>query len=105
MDSSEASTRLRTKGIELSKSVDRLTHTVTELDEESSHCSGLADRYEDFAARMADEYPSLAGPAAQLAVLFRELEVALDRLNATNASVIRDGGSLADDVIDLTREP
>jgi len=104
MDSAEVSTRLRSAGVELSQSVDRLTRSLTELDEASGGCAGLAARYDDFAVRMAAEYPALAGPASELAVLFRELDVALARVNTTTSALVGKGGSLADGVIGLTQE-
>jgi hypothetical protein len=80
----------------LSDSVDALAGHVLDLTDHRSNCDVLADHYADFARRMESEYPSLAGPAGELAKLFRELDGALDRLGAHSETVIGHGGLLAD---------
>ena len=51
---------------------------------------------EDLSARMREEHPSLAGPAARLAELWRDLDAVLARLTAEGEQVIVAGDGLAD---------
>ncbi len=89
---------LKIKAAHLSDSVDALSGHVLDLTDHRTSCYDLADHYDDFAHRMADEYPSLAGPAIELAKLFRQLDAALSRLGSHSESVIVEGGLLADKV-------
>lgn len=89
---------LRAAQHRLSEATDRLVGHVIALDESRQTCSRLAEHYDDFARRMAVQYPSLAGPASQLAELHRELDVALSRLSASTESVAAVSGRVADRV-------
>lgn len=94
--SSERSGDLGRAGDRLSDAVGGMASTVLGMDSERARCSDLADRYEDLSARMQSEHPSLAGPAARLAELWRELDAALGRLTAQSEQVIVAGDGLAD---------
>jgi hypothetical protein len=83
---------------QLDAAADRLAGTVFGLDEGREDCIRLADRYEDFAGRMAVEYPLLAGPAARLGELFIDLNEVLGRLSKTTEELTASAGLLADRV-------
>jgi hypothetical protein len=94
--SRELSADLARAGDRLSEAVGGMASTVLGMDSERARGARLADRYEDLSARTRDEYPSLAGPAARLAELWRELDAALGRLTAQSEQVIVAGDGLAD---------
>jgi hypothetical protein len=85
----------------LSDAADRLAGDVLGLDDSRSDCLRLADRYQGLALRMADGYPSLAGPAAAIAQLCTQLHVQLGRLNLVNEELVAASGRLADRVARL----
>jgi hypothetical protein len=86
---------------QLDETADRLAGTVLGLDGGREDCIRLGGRYEDFAGRMADEYPSLAGPAAHLGELFVDLNVALGKLSRTTEELTASAGLLADRIAAL----
>ena len=81
---------------------DALAGHVLDLTDRRSSCDELADHYADFACRINDEYPSLAGPAQELAKLFRQLDQALARLGTHSETMIVEGGLLADQVAGIS---
>ncbi len=96
---------LQETAAKLSDSVDALAGHVLDLTDHRSNCGELAAHYADFAARMSVEYPSLAGPAEELAKLFLQLDSALDQLGTRSESVIVEGGLLADRVSAIAGPP
>ena len=88
--------RLHSAGRQLSDSVDRLTGHVVAVGGDRRRSAELADRYREFAGRVAGEYPSLAAPAERLSTLFVDLDVALARMAAGTEELIAAGGRLAD---------
>jgi ABC-type transporter Mla subunit MlaD len=88
---------------QLSDSVDALAGHAIDLRDQRTKYIDLADHYEDFAGRMSEQYPSLAGPATALADLFRQLDASLGRLESCTDGVIAHGGTLADQVTSASR--
>ncbi len=80
----------------LDSAVSSLSRDLLEMDSSRSRCARLARRHEDFADRVAADYPSLAGPARRIAELYRELDTALARMSRGAEGVIAEGGRTAD---------
>ncbi len=93
---------LRLKLAEVTRTLDSavtsLSRDVLEMDSNRSRCATLARRHDDFADRVATQYPSLAGPARRIAELYRELDTALARLSHSTEGVVAEGGRTADRV-------
>lgn len=75
---------------------DALSGHVMALEPECSRALAMAERYDRLAATTAEDYPSLEGPARELARLWRELGEALERLGQKTEREIAAGGTLAD---------
>ncbi len=90
--------------IQLNDAADRLASTVLVLDEDRRDCTDLAGRYKDLSGRMAQEYPSLAGPAAKLGELFTNLDAVLRRLSCRTEELTASAGRLADQVAAMRSE-
>ena len=88
--------QLEQAGRSLGEATDRLAGEVLGLDGERGNCLRLATHYDDFARRMRQTYPSLAGPAARLGELFKDLEALLGRLSTRAEELTASGGRLAD---------
>jgi hypothetical protein len=92
------SRRLGAAKQQLDDATDRLAGHVLALDESREVCTQVAERYDDFAQRMAPGYPSLAGPARRLAELLRDLDIALGRLSTSTERLVAASGQVADAV-------
>jgi ABC-type transporter Mla subunit MlaD len=82
---------------ELNETVDRLAASVLDLDEDRHNCLRLAEHFEDLSQRVADQYPSLAGPAKRLGELFTDLDSVLGRLSSSTEELTASAGRLADE--------
>ena len=80
--------RLQSAATKLDDATASLGQGILGLDEGRSRCGHMANRYDDFASRMESTYPSLAGPAARLGELFRELDEAMGRLSARTEEMV-----------------
>jgi hypothetical protein len=96
MSSSDSGRGLEQARLDLDEATDTLAGGVIDLDGERGSCLCLADRHADFAGRVGGTYPSLAGPAARLGELFRDLETLLGRLSTQAEELTALGGNLAD---------
>jgi hypothetical protein len=103
-DRGVAMERLRATGAQLDVAVNAVAATLVALDQSRTDNDGLANRYQDFADRMADEYPMLAGPARKIVGLLRDLDVALANMNERSERFIALGGRAADVASALGRD-
>ena len=89
---------LRAAGRQLSDATDHLAGHLLELDQSRRSCLHLAERCRDFAHRASEEFPSLAAPAARLAVLWGDLDAALARMSVATEDLVCASGRAADAV-------
>ena len=96
MSSFDLGRQLGPAHLRLNEATDRLAGDVLDLASELGDCLRLADHYDNFAERMGALYPSLAGPAAHLGEMFRDLGALIGRLSTRAEELTASGGRLAD---------
>ncbi|HTV11635.1 MAG TPA: hypothetical protein VME20_07210 [Acidimicrobiales bacterium] len=88
---------------QLNQATNRLAAGVLSLDQSRHRCLALGGRYDDLAARMAGQHPSLQGPAARLGELFHDLEAALGRLSGSVEALTAMAGRVADEAAEAAQ--